>query len=42
MKLDVVGILRTANEDVRSLRELIVYGLKGMVCLYWTCNEFRI
>ena len=30
MKLDVVGILRTANEDVRSLRELIVYGLKGM------------
>ena len=30
MKLDVVGVLRTANEDVRSLRELIVYGLKGM------------
>ena len=30
MKLDVIGILRTANEDVRSLRELIVYGLKGM------------
>lgn len=26
----VVGILATENEDVRSLRELIIYGLKGM------------
>ena len=26
----VVGVLRTENEDVRSLRELIIYGLKGM------------
>ena len=25
-----VGILATENEDVRSLRELITYGLKGM------------
>ncbi|MGE5613642.1 MAG: hydroxylamine reductase [Bacillota bacterium] len=25
-----VGILSTADEDVRSLRELIIYGLKGM------------
>ncbi|HLP04668.1 MAG TPA: hydroxylamine reductase [Paludibacter sp.] len=25
-----VGVLATANEDIRSLRELIVYGLKGM------------
>lgn len=25
-----VGVLRTANEDVRSLRETIVYGLKGI------------
>jgi len=25
-----VGVLSTENEDVRSLRELIVYGLKGM------------
>ena len=24
------GVLRTGNEDVRSLRELITYGLKGM------------
>ena len=26
----VVGVLRTENEDVRSLRELIIYGLKGL------------
>ena len=25
-----VGVLATLNEDVRSLRELIIYGLKGM------------
>ena len=25
-----VGVLRTENEDVRSLREVILYGLKGM------------
>ncbi|XME01444.1 hydroxylamine reductase [Lachnospiraceae bacterium C1.1] len=25
-----VGILATENEDIRSLRELIIYGLKGM------------
>ena len=25
-----VGVLATANEDVRSLREMIIYGLKGM------------
>ncbi|MFH1511876.1 MAG: hydroxylamine reductase [Bacillota bacterium] len=25
-----VGVLSTKNEDVRSLRELIIYGLKGM------------
>ena len=25
-----VGVLRTENEDVRSLRELLIYGLKGM------------
>ena len=27
---DRVGVLATENEDVRSLRELIIYGLKGM------------
>lgn len=26
----IVGVLATENEDVRSLRELIIYGLKGM------------
>ncbi|MDC7955727.1 hydroxylamine reductase [Fusobacterium simiae] len=26
----VVGVLRTENEDIRSLRELVMYGLKGM------------
>ena len=29
-----VGILATENEDVRSLRELITYGLKANGCLY--------
>jgi hydroxylamine reductase len=29
-KAATVGILKTENEDVRSLRELITYGLKGM------------
>jgi hydroxylamine reductase len=29
-KAAVVGVLATENEDVRSLRELITYGLKGM------------
>lgn len=30
---DEVGVLSTENEDVRSLRELITYGLKGL-CAY--------
>lgn len=29
-KADRVGVLATTNEDVRSLRELLIYGLKGM------------
>ena len=29
-KASIVGVLATENEDVRSLRELIIYGLKGM------------
>ncbi len=29
-KAAAVGVLLTANEDVRSLREMITYGLKGM------------
>ena len=29
-KAAFVGVLATENEDVRSLREMIIYGLKGM------------
>lgn len=29
-KATSVGVLSTKNEDIRSLRELVVYGLKGM------------
>ncbi len=29
-KAATVGVLSTENEDVRSLREMIIYGLKGM------------
>lgn len=29
-KAGQIGVLATQNEDVRSLRELIIYGLKGM------------
>ncbi|MDH6534329.1 hydroxylamine reductase [Parabacteroides sp. 52] len=29
-KAATVGVLKTENEDVRSLRELLTYGLKGM------------
>jgi hydroxylamine reductase len=29
-KATLVGVLNTKNEDIRSLRELVVYGLKGL------------
>ena len=29
-KAKIVGILATENEDVRSLRELLIIGLKGV------------
>ncbi len=29
-KAESIGVLATENEDVRSLREMIIYGLKGM------------
>lgn len=29
-KGELVGVLATANEDIRSLRELLIYGLKGI------------
>lgn len=39
-KSTTVGVLATANEDVRSLRELIIYGLKGMAA--YTHHAFNI
>ncbi|MFO7924377.1 MAG: hydroxylamine reductase [Bacteroidales bacterium] len=29
-KAQTVGVLTTGNEDIRSLRELVIYGVKGM------------
>jgi len=39
-KASVIGVLATENEDVRSLRELIIYGLKGMAA--YTKHAFNI
>lgn len=36
-----VGILATANEDIRSLRELITYGLKGMAAYLYHANALN-
>lgn len=33
-KAATVGVLRTENEDIRSLRELTIYGVKGMAAYY--------
>jgi len=33
-KAKTVGVLQTENEDVRSLRELVIYGLKGLAAYY--------
>jgi hydroxylamine reductase len=33
-KAEEVGVLSTENEDIRSLRELLTYGLKGIVAYY--------
>lgn len=33
-KAKTVGVLRETNEDIRSLKELIVYGLKGMAAYH--------
>jgi len=40
-KASSVGILPTENEDTRSLRELIIYGLKGMrhTCITRWCSD---
>lgn len=36
----IVGVLRTKNEDVRSLRELVMYGLKGLAA--YTEHAFNL
>ena len=36
-----VGILATADEDIRSLRELITYGLKGMAAYLYHANALN-
>jgi hydroxylamine reductase len=38
-KSKVVGVLATENEDIRSLRELIIYGLKGLSAYMKHANE---
>ncbi len=37
-KAETVGILATENEDIRSLRELITYGLKGLAAYLYHAN----
>lgn len=32
--IEEIGVLRTADEDVRSLKELVAYGLKGIAAYY--------
>ena len=38
-KSRVVGVLATKDEDIRSLRELLIYGLKGMSAYLKHANE---
>ncbi|MCT4593566.1 MAG: hydroxylamine reductase [Anaeromicrobium sp.] len=38
-KAKTVGILATENEDIRSLRELLTYGLKGMAAYLHHANN---
>ncbi len=38
-KAATVGVLATENEDIRSLRELIIYGLKGLAAYLKHANE---
>ena len=40
-KSKVVGVLATENEDIRSLRELIIYGLKGLAAYMKHANELN-
>lgn len=36
-----VGVLATEDEDVRSLRELVIYGLKGLAAYLKHANELK-
>ncbi|MHB8064425.1 MAG: hydroxylamine reductase [Ruminiclostridium sp.] len=38
-KASTVGVLATENEDIRSLRELIIYGTKGLAAYVKHANE---
>ncbi|AVQ44476.1 hydroxylamine reductase [Clostridium botulinum] len=38
-KAETVGVLSTENEDIRSLRELLTYGLKGMAAYLEHANN---
>ncbi|NCB41956.1 MAG: hydroxylamine reductase [Clostridia bacterium] len=38
-KAEAVGVLSTINEDVRSLREMIIYGLKGLAAYVEHANN---
>jgi len=38
-KAETVGVLATENEDIRSLRELLTYGLKGMAAYLEHANN---
>ena len=38
-KAETVGVLATKNEDIRSLRELLTYGLKGMAAYLEHANN---
>lgn len=40
-KSSTVGVLATKDEDVRSLRELIIYGLKGLAAYMKHANELN-
>ncbi len=40
-KIPSASILATENEDIRSLRELIIYGLKGMAAYVKHANELN-
>ncbi|MGB4659668.1 MAG: hydroxylamine reductase [Mobilitalea sp.] len=40
-KAATVGVLATENEDVRSLRELVTYGLKGLAAYLKHANELN-